>query len=162
VGHFGRGVLGKTFHGRFFGAARGLLAVKLMSEAISRSKQTHERGVTLFEVLIVVAILALVAAGVSVAAIKFWIKAQYDTATSNARSIRQAVPLWWAQHDSAVCPEIGQLVSDGILDDDTPAKDPWGMPWRIECNELKVTVSSSGGDKIMGTKDDIRVPPATS
>ena len=128
----------------------------------ARNTRTHRRGVTLFEVLIVVAIIALVSAGVSLMATRFWTKARYDTAATNARNIRQAVPLWWAEHDSNTCPEVGQLVSDGVLDADSPAKDPWGTPWRIECSDQKVTVISSGKDKIAGTSDDIRVPPATS
>jgi general secretion pathway protein G len=125
--------------------------------------QTHtrRRGVTLFEVLIVVAIIALVSAGVAVVATRFWIKAQYDMAATNARKIRLAVPLWWTEHDPSSCPEIGQLVSDGVLDQDSPAKDPWGTPWRIECSDQKVTVSSNGRDKVAGTNDDIRVPPPT-
>jgi general secretion pathway protein G len=123
--------------------------------------RASRRGVTLFEVLIVVAIIALVSAGVSVVASRYWAKTREKIAATNARNIRHAVPLWWAEHDQNACPEIGQLVSDGILDQDSPTKDPWGTPWRIECTDHKVSVSSNGRDKIAGTSDDIRVPPLT-
>ena len=92
--------------------------------------RARRRGVTLFEVLIVVAIIALGSARV-------WLM-------------------------SSACPGVAQLVSDGVLDADSAAKDPWGTPWRIECNDNKVTVSSNGKDRIVGTGDDIRVPPANS
>ena len=53
----------------------------------------RERGVTLFEVLIVVAILAMIAGGVAFFALPQYQKAQVTTAKSAARIMRQAVPV---------------------------------------------------------------------
>jgi general secretion pathway protein G len=119
----------------------------------------RQRAVTLVEVLIVVAIIALVSASVAVAAIKFWEPARNKSAASNARAIRGAVKAWWVEHDPSLCPSVKELVSDQVLDKDNTATDPWGKPWRIECAESDVTIYSDGSDRIAGTSDDIRIPP---
>jgi type II secretory pathway pseudopilin PulG len=115
--------------------------------------------VTLFEVLIVVAILALVTAGVAVAAFGAWAGAQEDTARSNARSIRMATKAWWIRHDPGTCPTVETLITDGALERGSPKKDPWGTAWKIECDVDDATVVSHGRDRVPDTPDDIRVPP---
>jgi len=117
------------------------------------------RGVTLVEVLIVVAIIALVSAGVAVAAFPYWERARVKSASTNARNLRGAVKSWWIEHDPSVCPDISQLVQDQALDRDSPRTDPWGKPWRIECVEHDITILSDGSDRTAGTSDDIRIPP---
>ena len=145
-GPFWPRLLGKTFHARF-SSRHAACWRRLMPEARSRSRRTRKRGVTLFEVSDRGRDHRARLRGRVGGRCQVLGQSSADTATTNARSIRQAVPLWWAQQDPGICPEIGQLMSDGILDDDTPAKDPWGMPWRIECNEQKVTVSSAARTK---------------
>lgn len=121
-----------------------------------------ERGVTLIEVLIVVAIMALVATGVAIAAIKYYQGAKVRMADTNARAIREAVKAWWFVHESVTCPTVAELMSSGALDEGSARTDPWGGPWRIECSEAAVTVLSDGPDRSPGTLDDIRVPPKSS
>jgi len=127
---------------------------------VYRSREVRRaRGVTLVEVLIVVAIIALVSAGVAVAAFPYWGRAQQKSASANARNLRGAVKSWWVDHDPSLCPEINQLVQDQALDRDSPRTDPWGKPWRIECADHEVTILSDGSDRTAGTSDDIRIPP---
>lgn len=130
-----------------------------MSNRIHLGKRRAQRGVSLVEILIVVAIIALVSASVGLAAFKFFGPTQDKTAAANARAIRGAVKAWWLEHDPTLCPEVRQLVTDQILDKDQTGKDPWGKPWRIECAENDVTIYSDGRDRIAGTPDDIRIPP---
>ncbi len=117
------------------------------------------RGVTLFEVLIVVAILALVAGSVGAAAITYLDRAKQRTAESNARAIRASLKTWWIEHDRNECPGVEDLIAEGGLDRDSPRNDPWGEVWRVECSEQDATVISAGRDRKLGTADDIRVPP---
>lgn len=124
------------------------------------ARRTFGSGVTLFEILIVVAIMALVAAGVGLAVFKHWIEAREKIARTNARDLRSAVKVWQATHETDVCPEIEQLVKAGTLDRDSPLKDPWGGEWQLQCENDDVTVISLGRDHKSGTEDDIRVPPA--
>ncbi|HEY4103234.1 MAG TPA: prepilin-type N-terminal cleavage/methylation domain-containing protein [Polyangiaceae bacterium] len=123
-------------------------------------RHRRARGVTLIEVLIVVAILAMVSAGVGISAYRYHLEAQLRMARTNARDLRNTVKAWWLTHDSTSCPSVAQLVRDGALDKDSPPKDPWGGDWAIECAEDDVTISSKGRDRRAGTEDDIRVPPA--
>jgi hypothetical protein len=107
----------------------------------------------------VVAIMALVSSGVGVAAFKYWVDAQRDTAETNARNLRGVVQTWWRAHGSAICPALEDLIADGALDKDSPRRDPWGGAWRIECSNDDVTIISEGRDRSPGTDDDIRIPP---
>ena len=119
----------------------------------------HQLGVTLVEVLIVVAIIALVSAGVALASFSHWLTTQNKSAAANARNLRGAVKTWWLEHDPSVCPDMDQLVADQALDRDSSRTDPWGKPWRIECANSDVTILSDGHDRTPGTPDDIRIPP---
>jgi type II secretory pathway pseudopilin PulG len=113
----------------------------------------------LIEVLVVLAIISLIGGGVGVAVYRHYKGAQGKAATSGARTIRGAVRSWWVTSGSSGCPTVARLVSDGVLDEDSPLTDPWGTPWRIECSGDSVSVGSDGPDKAPSTDDDIRVPP---
>ena len=118
------------------------------------------RGVTLFEVLIVVAILALVSGGVAMVALPQYKKAQIKTARDGCRTIRAAVNTWMIDSENDACPTVTQLVEERILDKATNTTDPWKQPFVIKCTDDDVIVSSSGPDKKMGSDDDIQVPEA--
>jgi general secretion pathway protein G len=114
----------------------------------------------LFEVLIVVAIIAMIAAGVSVAAIQYWDKARVKEAKTRATTIRSAIRTYWMDHDASECPGVERLIAASVLDEGSPTTDPWGNGWKIECEDTRVSVLSSGRDKKPNTDDDIRVPAA--
>jgi general secretion pathway protein G len=116
------------------------------------------RGVTLIEVLIVVAIMSMVAGGVAVAVIRQGEAAKRKTALTDARTLRGAVKMWWLDGATS-CPSVAQLIQTGTLDEDNGTVDPWGTPWRILCDGTSVSVSSDGPDRERDTEDDIRVPP---
>lgn len=116
------------------------------------------RGVTLFEVLIVVAILAMVAGGVAVFALPKFQEAQKKTAESGARVMRQAVQGWQAANNETSCPTVSQLIQDKQLDSAQNTNDPWNQAYVLNCSDDEVTVISNGPDKKKGTKDDISVP----
>ncbi|HXK18658.1 MAG TPA: type II secretion system protein [Polyangiaceae bacterium] len=118
----------------------------------------RSRGVTLFEVLIVVAILAMVAGGVAVFALPRFQDSQKKTAESGARTIRMAVQQWQAANNETSCPTVSQLIQDKQLDSGQNTNDPWGQAYNLNCSDDEVTVSSNGPDKKKGTKDDIAVP----
>lgn len=120
------------------------------------------RGVTLFEVLIVVAILAMVAGGVAVFALPRFQDSQKKTAEAGARTIRMAVQQWQAANNETSCPTVSQLIQDKQLDSGQNTNDPWGNAYSLNCTDDEVTVISSGPDKKKGTKDDIAVPKAAA
>jgi general secretion pathway protein G len=116
------------------------------------------RGVTLFEVLIVVAILAMVAGGVAVFALPRFQDSQKKTAESGARTIRMAVQQWQAANNETSCPTVSQLIQDKQLDSGQNTNDPWGQAYNLNCSDDEVTITSNGPDKKKGGKDDIQVP----
>ncbi len=128
------------------------------ARTLRSARRTHARGVTLFEVLIVVAILAMVAGGVAVFALPQFQKAQVKTATTGCRTIRQAVNTWKMDPENSSCPSVSQLIEEKILDKGTNTSDPWNQPYAIQCTEDDVIVTSAGPDKKKGTTDDISVP----
>ncbi len=118
-----------------------------------------QRGLTLVEIMIVVAIIAMVTGGVAVFAIPKFKEAQISTAETGARVIRTAVQQWqMATSEYSECPTVSQLVQDKHLDKGQNTDDPWGEPFVISCQDDDVTVGSKGPDKKQGTKDDIAVP----
>lgn len=128
-------------------------AVRLTTRAL----RVVERGVTLVEVLIVVAIMSLIATTVVVAVIPKFRGAQVDIAGQSAREIRNAVTRYRAR-GTETCPTIAQLQSEKEIDSASKADDPWGSAFKIECTDDEVYVLSLGPDKKEGTADDISVP----
>jgi general secretion pathway protein G len=135
-----------------------LMSVERNMKARRRLKAGLQRGVTLFEVLIVVAILAMIAGGVAFFALPQFNKAKIDTAKGAARVVRQAASQWRATNNETECPSISQLVQDKLLDPGQNTADPWGQPFAISCTDEDVTVLSNGPDRKRGTKDDIQIP----
>jgi general secretion pathway protein G len=128
-----------------------------MSQTATRARAA--RGVTLFEVLIVVALMAMLSSAIAVAVITYWDHAKQHHAETTARTIRGAVKIWWMEHDSSICPKVEDLLHDGTLERGGMERDPWGGAWSLECDGRDVTVSSNGSDRKPDTSDDIRVPP---
>ena len=116
------------------------------------------RGVTLFEVLIVVAILAMVAGGVAVFALPKYKEAQIKNAETGARIVRTAIQQWQAANNETSCPTMSQLVQEKQLDPGQSTKDSWNQDYTLTCTDDEVIISSNGPDKKKGTKDDIVVP----
>jgi general secretion pathway protein G len=125
--------------------------------ASKRAARALERGVTLVEVLIVVAIMSLIATTVVVAVIPKFQGAQVDIAGQSAREIRNAVTRYRAR-GTDTCPTVAQLQSEKEIDQASKADDPWGSPFKIECTDDEVYVISLGRDKKENTADDISVP----
>jgi len=122
-------------------------------------RRRARRGFSLLEIIVAIAIIAMVSAAVTVAIVKQKDKANINITRTNAQSIRSGVKTWWIDHDSSSCPTVQMLVSDGTLDRSKSINaDAWEQPWRIECKDNDVDVVSRGPDKTPDTEDDIRVP----
>ena len=116
---------------------------------------------TLVEVLIVVAIMALIAGGVSFLILPKYRDAQVKTATTDARNIRQVATQFIALNSETDCPTVQTLIAAKELDSAGNTEDPWGQPYTINCDGDDITVTSPGPDKKDGTEDDIMVGAKT-
>jgi prepilin-type N-terminal cleavage/methylation domain-containing protein len=118
-------------------------------------------GFSLVEIVVAVAIIAMISAGITVAVIGIATEQKVRLMRSNAETLRGSIKVWWAlSSDSATCPTIPMLLADGAVDRGKSVKeDAWGQPWRIICDDRDATIVSMGPDKLPDTDDDIRVPP---
>lgn len=124
------------------------------------SARALSRGVTLIEILIVLAIVGLIAGGIAVYAIPKFQQAQKDSTRTSAMSLHQVAESWRLMHTSE-CPTADRLKAEKELSAASKVTDAWDGPFKIDCTEDgEVTVTSYGPDKKENTIDDIRVPEA--
>jgi general secretion pathway protein G len=122
---------------------------------IRRARRAAARGVTLVEVLIVVAIMAVISGGVTLVAFPLYKKAKVDAAMVGCHAVKQAADLYQNLDGSAdQCPTIQDLVKSKKIDA-SKTDDPWNVTYRIDCSEGEVRVYSSGNDRKPGTPDDL-------
>lgn len=131
----------------------------MSNHRIERRQRRRSRGFGLIEIVVTIAIIAMISAGVTVGVVKAKVSSERKMTKTNAETIRHGVKTWWMEHDVGTCPSVKDLVADGTLDRGKVDVDAWGQPWRIKCDERDVTIVSLGPDKLPDTEDDIRVPP---
>ena len=114
-----------------------------------------QRGMTLIEIMVVLAIIGLVMGGVGLMAYNRYNEAQLTTAKNQTTTIEQAVMTYRATK-AGKCPRtLIELRVSGYLSK-TP-KDPWGNEYEFQCvrTEAEVMVRSPGPDGESETDDDI-------
>lgn len=125
----------------------------------SRGMRALQRGFTLLEIMIVLAIMGLIVTGVSIKVFSQLKKAKTQAARMGVKKIVDASGRFMAGA-GAGCPKgLEELISQGELSKND-AKDPWGGPYVYRCPGTQdpegVDVISLGPDKQDGTTDDIR------
>jgi general secretion pathway protein G len=125
---------------------------------LSRARRAAARGVTLIEILIVLAIVGLIAGGVAVVAVPKYQEAQKKQAQIDARTIHPAAEKYRVDHTGEGCPTVELLRDKNELSKSSKITDPWDSPYKIICGDEDVTVLSLGPDKKEGTADDIKIP----
>ena len=98
--------------------------------AIARVGRAVEAGFTLLEIMVVLAIIALLAGGVGAAVFRNFKKAQISTARLRVKAVRDATSQYMIDNSSN-CPRgVDNLVSQKYLDRNN-AKDPWGKDFDL-------------------------------
>jgi general secretion pathway protein G len=125
---------------------------------LRRLRLAAMRGVTLIEILIVLAIVGLIAGGIAVFAIPKFKDAQIQTTKQSAQQLHTIAESWHATHTQD-CPTAELLKKEKEISVTSNINDAWGKPFKIECtDDGDVVVTSSGPDGKDNTADDIRVP----
>ena len=131
-------------------------------------KTTHliargQRGMTLLEIMIVLAILALVMGlVVGPRVMRMFSKSKTDIAQLTVKKFAyEAFGEWSQAHPDKACPDKLEDLSQYMDSKDT--KDPWGNPYKLFCGQNLpagakggLAVMSSGPDGKDGTEDDVK------
>lgn len=134
-------------------------ASSLVDRAARLRRRARARGVTLIEILIVLAIVGLIAGGIAVAVIPKFAQAQKETTRNSAKALQQVADLWRTTHPGE-CPTAQRLKSEKEIGSSSKVTDAWDTPFKIVCDDDTTVVVSFGPDKKEGTADDIREPEA--
>ncbi len=138
------------------------LQQRLLTRQLSRrlalgdaARLSRQRGMTLIEIMVVVAIISLVLGGVGLMAFNSFKQAQTDTAKKDVVQIQQAVELYMTQKRGKCPKTLQDLKASGVAAKVT--KDPWGTDYEIKCpgEKTSVDVVSAGPDTELGTEDDV-------
>ena len=116
-------------------------------------KRRAQSGMTLIEIMIVMVIMALIAAGAGFAIVPQLTKAKVKSTQQDAKAIAAAAEMYMAENTG--CPNVDKLVGAKILNKKNHTKDAWDNEFTIECDEDGPVVRSAGPDGQMGNDDDI-------
>ncbi len=122
-------------------------------------RRAAQRGMTLVEIMIVVAIIGMVVGGVAYGAFNQFERAKLQNAKKEVAAIKGALEIWQTQNIGQPLPaSLDVLYKDKILNKDP--KDPWAQPYQFKCPGEHDTDScdvwSNGKDKKAGSPDDIK------
>src|SRR5262245_48295772 len=110
--------------------------MNIKTNRMKKLRRKLSRGVTLVEVLIVVAIMAVISSGAVFVAWPEFKKAQIKTAVVGANAIKAAAETYinLDMGGGEACPTIQDLVGAKKIDS-KKTDDPWGSPFKIHCGE---------------------------
>jgi general secretion pathway protein G len=114
----------------------------------------RQLGMTLIEIMVVVAIISLIMGGIGLMAFNRFQDAQATTACTELVKVKSSVEMY--KLNKKKCPKTMQdLKAAGIVD--KAAKDPWGNDYEFKCpgEKEQIDVISAGPDGEMGTADDL-------
>jgi hypothetical protein len=74
---------------------------------------------------------------------------------TDAAALAAAAEAFIIGHGSEECPTPDEMQRDGFLSSRSNTEDPWGTPYRIQCEPEHVVVVSAGPDLVFDTEDDI-------
>lgn len=137
-----------------------------------RNQRKNERGFTLVEIMIVLAIVGMLFSFVGVKVINQYKKAKVDGAKIQIASYQQALQSYYLAHNNYPSseqglealiskPTVGKIPNNypegGYFNKKELVKDPWGNPYRYECTDNQnFSITSDGPDGEQGTEDDVK------
>jgi len=128
----------------------------------SRARRVAQRGMTLLEIMIVLAILALVMGlVVGPRVMKLFFKSKGDIAQATVEKFAyEAYPSWAQAHPDKQCP--AQITDLNEFMNSSSVKDPWDHPYKMLCGQnlppgaRGIAVYSDGENGKEGDCDDVQ------
>ena len=123
--------------------------------SLRRRLLRQRRGMTLIEIIVVVAIIGLLMAAVTIAVVPALDQAKVDTAKADIQNLLNGLKAYYVKKGNYPDTASGlkALVDAQIIE--RPAIDPWGSEYVYLNEGGKPVVVSYGKDKAAGTEDDI-------
>jgi Tfp pilus assembly protein PilE len=122
-----------------------------------RPVRKRDSGMTLFEIMIVFALIALIMGAVGVGAYNNYKKGQIKTARNQVNEIMHNVQQFMMDNSSECPKSMDDLVAQKYMP--SKKKDPWNKDFIIRCpgqvNKDGIDVISTGPDRQEGNDDDI-------
>lgn len=119
----------------------------------ARSRRSRARGMTLIEIMVVVAILGMMAAAVAISVIHQYGNAQQKTVAMDFKTLETQLDLYIVQKGGLPSQPDGlKLLVQAGISRELPT-DPWGHPYQYEVNGGEVTLTSYGSDGEPGGSD---------
>ena len=113
----------------------------------------QRRGMTLIEIMVVIAILGMMMAAVAVGVLGQYGGAQQKTVAMDFKTLESQLDLYLVQKGSLPSQSDGlKLLVQAGISREMP-KDPWGHPYRYAVNGGEVTLTSYGSDGEPGGSD---------
>lgn len=113
------------------------------------------RGMTLIEIMVVLAIIGLIVGGIGVMAFSRFAEAQVTTARNQTVQIQQLVEQYMVQKKGKCPKTLQDLKASGIAS--KLSKDPWGNDYTMKCpgEHGPADIASNGPDGQADTEDDV-------
>jgi general secretion pathway protein G len=126
--------------------------------ASSARKRSGDSGMTLMEIMIVFALIALIMGAVGVGAFNYFKKGQVKTARIQVNEIMQKAQQYMMDNNNECPKSMDDLVAQKYMP--RRQKDPWNKDFIMRCpgqiNTDGIDVISIGPDGTEGTADDIK------
>lgn len=124
----------------------------------SSKRRITQRGMTLVEIMVVVAIIGTVMAAVALGALPALNRATCKTAWTGTQTLAQAVEVYKTENNGD-CPKSLDDLAQMKIVKKIPI-DPWGQPFNFKCpgdkDEDGADIWSKGKNKQDGDDDDVR------
>ncbi|HFE44930.1 MAG TPA: prepilin-type N-terminal cleavage/methylation domain-containing protein [Nannocystis exedens] len=128
----------------------------IVTRRLKGSVKGADRGMTLIEILVVLAIISLILGGVGVMAFGRLDAAKIKTCTNQVTQIQGHSEIYMLEKNGKCPKDVADLKAAGVVN--KVSKDPWGNDYIITCPGAKgdkVDVLSWGPDGSQGGGDDI-------
>ena len=122
---------------------------------LKAARRRRSRGMTLIEILVVLAIIGLIVGGVSVVAFSALADSKVKAAASDVIKLQAACEQFMLQKNDKCPKTMADLKAAGVVA--RVQKDPWGEEFQIVCpgEHGSVDVISYGPDRKAGGGDDV-------